>query len=429
MLPRAATDSRGTRHGPRAAGQRDIGSDLTRPVSASADAVASGRTIVSIFGLEPVRIGGVEAFAREFSAQLAECGWRSVLCFLGEPAPLVREYLELPNVIVEVLPADLKAATAIPAVSRLLATYRPEVLQLQFTPFLSPIPWIAKLRGVDRVFFVDQGSHPAGWTDRGTPSWKRWAARMLTLPLSAVVSISDYNLRVLRSRGFLPVRKTLRLYNAAQVSRPHDRALGNAFRKRHGVPLDRTVVAQVSWMIPEKGIPDLLEAARLALASDASLHFLFGGEGPCRAEYEALASSMGLADRVTFTGLVRDPYGEGLFDAADIVCQMSRWEEAFGYVIAEAMAVNRPVIATRVGAIPELVIDGETGHLVDRGDYKAAARLIVGLAADETLRRRLGLAGRKRAEQEFNVRTNAGEALRLFGIDGRPSRPGGALTG
>ncbi|MBC7898406.1 MAG: glycosyltransferase family 4 protein [Cytophagaceae bacterium] len=420
MLPRTAADERGARHRPRAVGQRDIvGNDVAKPITVSTGTAAPVRTLVSIFGLEPLRIGGVEAFAREFSAQLAERGWNSVLCFLGEPTPLVREYLQLPNVTIEVLPADLKAATAIPAVSALLARHRPEVLLLQFTPFLSAIPWIARMRGVDRVYFVDQGSHPAGWTDRGTPLWKQWVARVLTSPLTSVLSISDYNLRVLRARGFLPVSKTLRLYNAAQVSRPHDPALGNAFRRRHGIPLDRTVVAQVSWMIPEKGIPDLLEAARISLEQDQTLHFMFGGEGPCRAEYEAKAVSLGLADRVTFTGLVRDPHGEGLFDAADIVCQMSRWEEAFGYVIAEAMAVDRPVIATRVGAIPELVIHEQTGVLVERGDYAAAAAAILRLSADETLRRRLGQAGRKRAEQEFNVRTNVATALGLFGVGPR----------
>jgi glycosyltransferase involved in cell wall biosynthesis len=65
------------------------------------------------------------------------------------------------------------------------------------------------------------------------------------------------------------------------------------------------------------------------------------------------------------------------------------------------------------------VVDGETGFLVERGDFAAAAEAILRLSSDETLRRRLGQAGRKRAEQEFNVRTNVATALELFGVTPR----------
>ena len=93
---------------------------------------------------------------------------------------------------------------------------------------------------------------------------------------------------------------------------------------------------------------------------------------------------------MTFSGQVQDPLGEGLYGASDIVCQVSRWEEAFGLTIAEAMASARPVIATRVGGIPELVAHGEYGYLVERGDYADLADKIVLLAEDHQFANRWG---------------------------------------
>lgn len=375
-----------------------------------------GRTVLTVLGLEARRIGGVEAFAREFSAQLGERGIRSVLCFLGEPSATVREYLSLPNVELRVFTNAMKPLGAGDDLRRLLAEFRPEVLLLEFTPFLSSIPWVAKLNRVPRVYFVDQGSQPEGWV--GTPAqwWKRVIARFITWPLTRVLCISEFNLRSIRTRGLVDPGKTVRLYNAADTSRPHNQSLGAQFRARHRIPADAIVVAQASWLIPEKGIPDLVEAVRIARATEPRLHLVLAGDGPQRAEYERLVASNGLSEHVTWTGLVEDPFGEGLFDAADIVTQMSRWEEAFGYVIAEAMATERPVIGTRVGAIPELVVNEETGFVVDRGDSAAAARAIVRLAGDAGLRERMGRAGRARAQELFDLRKNVKQAVSLLGL-------------
>jgi glycosyltransferase involved in cell wall biosynthesis len=107
---------------------------------------------------------------------------------------------------------------------------------------------------------------------------------------------------------------------------------------------------------------------------------------------------------------------EGVYAAAEIVCQMSRWEEVFGFVIAEAMASGKPVVATRVGGIPELIDDGQTGFLVDRGDHQAMADKILALLADANLRRSMGCAGRLKAEIRFDLKKNVAELLRSYGI-------------
>src|SRR5256886_16539959 len=111
---------------------------------------------------------------------------------------------------------------------------------------------------------------------------------------------------------------------------------------------------------------------------------------------------MGLEDHVTWTGMIEDPFGEGVFDAADVVCQLSRWEEVFGWMIAEAMAHAKPVVATRVGGIPELIVDGASGFLVDRGDVKSMSQRVLELLSGSPTRSRMGNAARQTVQAKFN---------------------------
>lgn len=82
--------------------------------------------------------------------------------------------------------------------------------------------------------------------------------------------------------------------------------------------------------------------------------WFLSSEGGSRQEYTRRREDMGISDHVTWVGLVAHPFGEGRHAAADMVCQMSRWEEGFGLVIAEPMAHGRPVVSTRGGASPKL---------------------------------------------------------------------------
>jgi L-malate glycosyltransferase len=140
------------------------------------------------------------------------------------------------------------------------------------------------------------------------------------------------------------------------------------------------------------------------------------GEGPGRDRFAARAEDLGLAGHVTWTGLVCDPFAEGVYAAADVVCQVSRWQEVFGCTIAEAMALSKPLVATRVGGIPELVRDGITGFLTERGDARAIADKILLLLKDSSLRERMGAAGREAAVDLFDCRKNVNELIRVYGI-------------
>src|SRR5262245_44923190 len=123
--------------------------------------------VLSVFGVEPIRIGGTETFARELSLQLNEQGWESVLCFQAEPPADVRRFLEASNVSLEVLQdsVDLNWQAA-RSLRQIIRRHRPEILHLHFTGFLGIYPWLARLSSVKKIFFTDQTSRPEGYVSR-----------------------------------------------------------------------------------------------------------------------------------------------------------------------------------------------------------------------------------------------------------------------
>ena len=225
------------------------------------------------------------------------------------------------------------------------------------------------------------------------------------------------------SADLLPHNRFEMIYNGVDLSRVEtDPQRAMDFRKRYSIPAERAIVTQVSWMIPEKGIADFLETARLVAAQNPNVQFVLVGDGANREQYMKDADALGLDGRITWTGMVDDPFGEGVFHAADVVCQFSRWEEVFGWMIAEAMAHGKPVVATRAGGIPELIVDDISGYLVRRGDTRAMSQRVLALLNDCATRARLGQAGRETVSAKFDLRKNVAQLIKSYGISNQGSK-------
>jgi glycosyltransferase involved in cell wall biosynthesis len=235
--------------------------------------------------------------------------------------------------------------------------------------------------------------------------------------VTKIIAVSDFVRDCRRHEGVFAERRLSRIYNGTDLSRARSGADKRAeLRRRYGIPDDHVVILQVSWLIPEKGVDDLIRAAHLIHKNTDKFHVLLAGDGPHRREYEALTEELGLADRVTFLGNVGDPLGAGLFAAGDIVCQLFHWEEAFGLTIAEAMASGKPVIGTRVGAIPELIANDQAGVLVERGDVRAIANGVLSLCGNAELRASLGANGKRVCQEQFCLTTNVTSLVEAYGI-------------
>ena len=176
----------------------------------------------------------------------------------------------------------------------------------------------------------------------------------------------------------------------------------------------------VGRLVPVKGIDTLLRAFPLALREQPDLTLDIAGDGPLRGELESLAADLGLGDSVRFLGRV-DGVGAEMEKAAAIVVP-SRGE-GFGMVALEAAERGRPVIASAVGGLPEIVADGRTGILVPSGDVPALAAAMVDLVRDLDRAAVIGRAARERALAEFSLARCADrtDALYREALDRRAS--------
>jgi glycosyltransferase involved in cell wall biosynthesis len=155
-------------------------------------------------------------------------------------------------------------------------------------------------------------------------------------------------------------------------------------------------------LIPEKGIQHAIKALSL-LCKDYGKRILYivAGEGHYRKTLESMADHLGIADQVLFLGKRSDI--QAVIAASDIVVVPSVWEEAFGLIIAEAMACARPIIASNIGGIPELIETGISGITVKPGDAEELAKALDRLIENPGLRQFMGQAGLQKATREFEL--------------------------
>jgi glycosyltransferase involved in cell wall biosynthesis len=174
------------------------------------------------------------------------------------------------------------------------------------------------------------------------------------------------------------------------------------------LPKGARLLVAVSRLEEQKGL-DVALRALAQLPPEAVLVVL--GEGPQRAELEALARQLGVADRVRLPGRVGDV--AALLRQAELLVHPARWE-GFGLALLEAMLCAKPIVASRVSSIPELVADGETGLLVPPDDAAALATAIGILLEDVELATRMGAAGKARAQERFSVARMARRTVEVY---------------
>ena len=189
-------------------------------------------------------------------------------------------------------------------------------------------------------------------------------------------------------------------------------SLGSNIRSLLRLPEGKPIVGMVARLTTQKGHSTLLQAMSKLVQQNTLLpHLVLVGDGALRSSLEALASQLKLNSHVSFLGY--RPDAPQLMYDFDIFVHPSRWE-GFGLVFLEAMAAEVPIIATRTGAIPEIIEDGETGLLVPVDDGDALSDALSLLLANPPLRKQMGLAGRRRLDEHFSVQKMVERTAQIY---------------
>jgi glycosyltransferase involved in cell wall biosynthesis len=227
-----------------------------------------------------------------------------------------------------------------------------------------------------------------------------------------VACISSYNVRFLREH-YPEARKAhvVVVRNGLDTARfrPHPHPLG--------VP---PCVIAVGRLVETKGFHTLVEACALLRDQGIDCQCLIIGEGPEAGRLNHMIKDLDVADRVILKGKLPPDVTVSYYQQADILAMPScvRNQDADGIptVLIEAMAMEIPVVGTRVSGIPELVLDGETGLLIAPDDAAALAAALARLLQDQSLARRLARAGRDLVVSQFNGENSARQLRDLFAI-------------
>jgi glycosyltransferase involved in cell wall biosynthesis len=227
-----------------------------------------------------------------------------------------------------------------------------------------------------------------------------------------VIAVSDYLRQELIASG-LALHRVVTVYNAIDldVFGSTVRSERRKVRAELGIEPNAPVVLTVGRLNPEKGHRYLLESARLACQHIPNLRVLIAGEGPLRDKLEASARSMHLDTAVSFLGWREDV--ASLMAASDLFVLPST-RESFGLVILEALASGIPVIATRVGGVPEIIWTGETGMLVEPRNPEALARAVIWALTNPAQAGQLARQGQAVVRQRFSVEVMVRATNRVY---------------
>ncbi len=242
------------------------------------------------------------------------------------------------------------------------------------------------------------------WLSESRPNWlwtDTWGKRFLCLVAARVIANSQATADHLPCAGKVTV-----LPNAIDVSRFDPNMDGRTLRQQYNIPQDASVVGMVGRLRPWKGQHRFIQMAAQVSQQMPETRFLivggssFGVEDGYAEEVQAAAVKSGLDNRLIFTGHLDDV--RPALAAMNVFVHPGD-PEPFGLVNIEAMAMAKPVAAFAHGALPEIVVDGETGLLVPPNDMEALATAVLTLLRQPEKVREMGRYGRQRVQNQFNI--------------------------
>lgn len=232
-----------------------------------------------------------------------------------------------------------------------------------------------------------------------------WVHRALTPRLvDAVITPSTSLKEEIAAHGYIPADLIHPIHTGLPpLENPPSRSeAAERLRQKYRLPADSLVCVTSGRFVDQKGHDVLIEALPRIVENNDSVYFLLLGDGPLQEQLQAMARNHGVERHLIFAGMLEE------FDleliGSDLMVHPARWEP-FGIVLVEGMRAGLPIVAARVGGIPEVVEEGASAVLVEAGVVEPLAAAVSKLLADEPQRRRMGESGQQRWRENFSYQS------------------------
>lgn len=328
-------------------------------------------TVVHVYGGKPKKLGSLEEYFLLLTRRLREAGYRSVFCFGSLPEPHLIELYEEAGAEIRVakLTSSRCDMAVIKSYVQVFNVERPSVVNVHFGHTGINALIAARLCGIRKRVWTKHSLDALSYRDH-IPFYKHW---FHTINWEAIWATDIIAVSQAVRREFLDhsiTRKVHQLRLGVVLERFANGKPDPKKREVLGIPDNRIVVACVSQARPEKGLQYLVEALGLLKKKSCMPYVLIVGGGPLTEELEKLARKLGVAGDINFCAVRSDV--EDILALSDFSVLPSL-EDAAPLALMESMAAGKPVVGSRVGGIPELLVDGHNGLLVNPGNAQDLA--------------------------------------------------------
>ena len=302
---------------------------------------------------------------------------------------------------------DLKA---IGEVRRLIKKYNPDIVYAHSS----------KAGAIARVADIGLKNHclynPHGWAFNMRCSAKKKAMYTAIEKIAApfcdkIICISDAEKQSALDKKICREDKLQVIFNGVDIEAYENGIHGTVKRKDLNIPEDAFVVGMVGRISPQKAPDIFIKMAKHVKDKVSNAHFIIVGNGDQEAEIKKYAKDNDFLDSLHITGWVDNPMS--YVELFDVACLLSRWE-GFGLVLPEYMMARKPIVASRVDAIPNIICDGENGLLVEMDDVVGASTAVLKLYLNNNLKSKLIDECLKTVYKKFDVQRMTRETEKLF---------------
>lgn len=364
--------------------------------------------------MNPNKLGALEEYAFHLSTEIIRRGHFATVGFSEYPPAWFEQKFRASGIDVLRINPSNGSIRFIMELRKAIEKYDLNIIHATFYPFYSSKLIAAVVGNGCKLVYSDQESRISR-PQKGLRNLGRYFRNKLYQRYIDTIIADAQFIRECQIRDhFTNPDKVPVIYNGVNLQRfgKADVAKRSDIFRKFNIPNGSSVVITIAQCIWAKGLDYFIDAANFILEDRPNTIFFIIGDGPERSAFQKKANDLGLTDKIIFTGMRVDT--EEFLSVADVFVLLSVWEEAFAFTLLEAAASGCPIVATRVGAIPESVDDGVTGILVPPRDAKAAADAILKLLNDDSLRLKMGKAARKRVEENFSLERWVNETIEVY---------------